>query len=113
MNRTRSTRLRLSSILLAILSALLADAALAARPAGKPNVIVIITDDQGYADAGFQGRPDIVSPNLDALAKASVICANGYVTAPVCAPSRAGLLTGRYQQRSGFHDNAWSPLVGL
>ena len=85
----------------------------AARPAGKPNIIVIITDDQGYADAGFQGSPEIVTPHLDALARSGVVCTSGYVTAPVCAPSRAGLLTGRYQQRTGFHDNAWSPLVGL
>ncbi|HVJ84412.1 MAG TPA: sulfatase-like hydrolase/transferase [Caulifigura sp.] len=74
---------------------------------------MIITDDQGYADAGFQGSPEIVTPHLDALARSGVVCTSGYVTAPVCAPSRAGLLTGRYQQRTGFHDNAWSPLVGL
>jgi arylsulfatase A-like enzyme len=85
----------------------------AARPDGKPNVIVIITDDQGYADAGFQGSTEIVTPHLDALAASGVVCTSGYVTSAVCAPSRAGLLTGRYQQRHGFHDNAWSPLVGL
>jgi arylsulfatase A-like enzyme len=85
----------------------------AKRPGGKPNVIVIITDDQGYADAGFQGSTEIATPHLDALAASGVVCTSGYVTAPVCAPSRAGLLTGRYQQRHGFHDNAWSPLVGL
>lgn len=85
----------------------------AARPEGKPNVIVIITDDHGYADAGFQGSTEIITPHLDALAASGVICTSGYVTSAVCAPSRAGLLSGRYQQRHGFHDNAWSTLVGL
>lgn len=79
----------------------------------KPNVIVIITDDQGYADVGFHGCRDIPTPNLDALAQRGTVCTDGYVTCPVCAPSRAGLLTGRYQQRSGFEDNAWSTKVGL
>ena len=85
----------------------------AARPDGKANVIVIITDDHGYADAGFQGSTEILTPHLDALAASGVVCTSGYVTSAVCAPSRAGLLTGRYQQRHGFHDNAWSTLVGL
>src|SRR5262249_24779166 len=76
--------------------------------AGKPNVVVILADDLGYADVGFQGCKVIPTPHLDALAKAGVVCTNGYVTCPVCAPTRAGLLTGRYQQRLGFEDNSWS-----
>src|SRR5262249_55987119 len=67
----------------------------AAGRAGKPNVVVILADDLGYADVGFQGCKDIPPPHLDALAKAGVVCTNGYVTCPVCAPTRAGLLTGR------------------
>jgi arylsulfatase A-like enzyme len=69
----------------------------------KPNVVVILTDDQGYADMGAQGRvKDIRTPNIDALAQGGVRCTAGYVTAPQCSPSRAGLMTGRYQQRFGF-----------
>lgn len=74
-------------------------------PARRPNIIVIVSDDQGYADASFQGSKDILTPNLDALAKAGVRCTRGYVTAPVCSPSRAGLMTGRYQERFGHHNN--------
>jgi len=69
----------------------------------KPNVIVILTDDQGWADVGFNGATDIPTPQLDRLAKEGVIFTNGYVSHPYCSPSRAGLLTGRYQARFG-HD---------
>lgn len=69
----------------------------------KPNVIVILTDDWGYGDLGAYGnRDDVKTPNLDRLAKEGVLFTDGYVTAPQCAPSRAGLITGRYQQRYGF-----------
>lgn len=71
----------------------------------KPNIIVIVSDDQGYADAGFQGSKDIPTPNLDAMAKEGALCTRGYVTAPVCSPSRAGLMTGRYQERFGHYNN--------
>lgn len=76
-----------------------------AAPQKKPNIIVIVSDDQGYADAGFQGSKDIPTPHLDAMARDGVRCTRGYVTAPVCSPSRAGLMTGRYQQRFGHHNN--------
>ncbi|TMU57294.1 sulfatase-like hydrolase/transferase [Flagellimonas algicola] len=69
----------------------------------KPNIIVILTDDQGWADVGFNGATDIPTPNLDRLAAEGVIFSNGYVSHPYCSPSRAGLLTGRYQARFG-HD---------
>ncbi len=69
----------------------------------KPNIIVILADDQGYADLGAQGQvKDIRTPNIDSLAAGGVRCTSGYITAPQCSPSRAGLLTGRYQQRFGF-----------
>src|SRR5688500_7675097 len=61
----------------------------------RPNIIVILTDDHGYADVGFHGCQDIPTPHLDLLAKGGVICSDGYVTCPVCSPTRAGLLTGR------------------
>ncbi|MGF1735990.1 sulfatase [Photobacterium satsumensis] len=72
----------------------------------QPNVLLIFADDLGYADTGFQNRSkDVKTPNLDRLAEDGVIFDAGYVTAPVCGPSRAGMLTGRYQQRFGAHDN--------
>lgn len=77
----------------------------------RPNIIVIVTDDQGYADIGVHGSvTDIVTPNIDQLAADGVTMSAGYVTSPQCTPSRAGLLTGRYQQRFGVDDNTRSPL---
>jgi arylsulfatase A-like enzyme len=73
--------------------------------AAKPNVIFIVADDMGYADTGFQGCKDIPTPNLDALAKSGVRCTDGYVSHPFCSPTRAGLMTGRYQQRFGHENN--------
>lgn len=81
-----------------------------ASAADQPNILVIVADDLGYADVGFNGCKDIPTPNLDRLAKQSVRCTNGYVTHPFCSPTRAGLLTGRYQQRFGHENNpAWLP----
>lgn len=71
----------------------------------QPNVVVIVGDDMGYADLGVQGCEDIPTPHLDALAAAGVRCTNGYVTGPYCSPTRAGLLTGRYQTRFGHEFN--------
>ena len=71
----------------------------------KPNIIVIVGDDMGYADIGVHGCKDIPTPNLDALAAAGTRCTNGYVSAPYCSPSRAGMLTGRYQTRFGHEFN--------
>ncbi|RKX42656.1 MAG: hypothetical protein DRP64_09480 [Verrucomicrobia bacterium] len=79
--------------------------------AGKPNIIVIFTDDQGFADIGVHGQvTDIKTPHIDALARDGVICTSGYITAPQCAPSRAGLMTGKYQQRFGFDSIPDAPL---
>ncbi|QBY04248.1 N-acetylgalactosamine 6-sulfate sulfatase [Thalassotalea sp. HSM 43] len=71
----------------------------------KPNLVIILTDDQGYNDVGFNGSPDIRTPNIDNIAAQGTRFTNGYVTFPVCGPSRAGLLTGRYQGRFGFTIN--------
>ena len=71
----------------------------------QPNIIVILADDAGYADFGFMGSTDLETPNIDKLAADGVIFTDAHVSATVCAPSRAGLLTGRYQQRSGFECN--------
>jgi len=79
--------------------------------AAPPNLIVIFTDDLGWADLGCQGvRDDVKTPHLDALAASGVRCTSGYVTAPQCSPSRAGLLTGRYQQRFGLEEIADTPM---
>ena len=71
----------------------------------KPNILVIVADDQGYGDLGIQGGKDIPTPNIDSIAKNGVRCTNGYVSGPYCSPTRAGLLTGRYQQRFGHEFN--------
>lgn len=77
----------------------------ASLQAKGPNLIIILTDDQGYADVGFNGSPDILTPNIDTIAANGIRFTAGYVSYPVCAPSRAGLLTGRYQGRFGFTTN--------
>ena len=71
----------------------------------KPNLIVIMTDDMGYADVGFNGCKDIPTPNIDSIAYNGAHIVNGYVSFPVCVPSRAGFITGRYQDRFGFTTN--------
>ncbi len=71
----------------------------------KPNIILILADDAGYADFGFMGSKDILTPNIDALAKDGLLFNDAHVSASVCSPSRAGLLTGRYQQRFGHEVN--------
>jgi arylsulfatase A-like enzyme len=71
----------------------------------KPNIVLIISDDAGYSDFGFNGGNQIPTPNLDWLAEKGVTCSQGYVTASVCCPSRMGLMTGRYQQRFGAECN--------
>lgn len=79
-----------------------------APPAGRPNILLIVGDDLGYADVGFHGCKDIPTPHLDALAKSGVRFTSGYVSGPYCSPTRAGLLTGRYQTRFGHEFNPGS-----
>jgi arylsulfatase A-like enzyme len=73
--------------------------------ASRPNIIVILADDAGYSDFGFMGSKDVLTPHLDKLAGDGVFFKQHYVSASVCSPSRAGLLTGRYQQRFGHECN--------
>jgi arylsulfatase A-like enzyme len=73
--------------------------------AERPNILLLFVDDLGYADLGCQGSSDVRTPNIDSIAKHGVRCTAGYATAPMCSPSRAGLLTGRYQQRFGHELN--------
>ena len=71
----------------------------------KPNIVIILTDDQGYADVSYNPHspPEVRTPNIDALAHSSVICTQGYTSGHVCSTTRAGLMTGRYQQRFGIY----------
>lgn len=71
----------------------------------RPNILLILADDLGFEDLGFQNSPEIQSPNLDRLATNGIRFADGHTTASVCSPSRAGLMTGRYQQRFGHEAN--------
>lgn len=73
--------------------------------AEPPNLVIILTDDQGYADVGFNGCQDIPTPHIDRIASEGVRCTNAYVTHSVCGPSRAALITGRYQCRFGASRN--------
>lgn len=70
-----------------------------------PNLVLILADDLGYADVGFNGCQDIPTPNIDRIAKEGIKCTNAYVTWGACGPSRAGMITGRYQDRFGFSRN--------
>ena len=71
----------------------------------QPNIVIIMADDLGYSDVGYMGSTEKATPNIDKIANSGVQFTNGYTTCPVCGPSRAGLLTGRYQNRFGFEDN--------
>lgn len=67
-----------------------------------PNIVIIIADDLGKTDISLYGNPPIKTPNIDAIGLKGMTFSEGYITSPICAPSRAGMLTGRYQQRFGF-----------
>jgi arylsulfatase A-like enzyme len=100
-----SSRLFVTTALLAALAcpALAADTR-------KPNLIVFLSDDVGYGEYGFQGNPEISTPHIDAIAKNGVRFTQGYVSGPYCSPTRAGLMTGRYQTRFGHEFNAGGPM---
>ncbi|MBI4604228.1 MAG: sulfatase-like hydrolase/transferase [Planctomycetes bacterium] len=78
---------------------------LAAEPDRRPNIVLILADDLGYGELGCYGGREIPTPSIDSLASNGVRFAAGYVSCPVCSPTRAGLLTGRYQQRFGHEFN--------
>ena len=76
----------------------------------KPNIIVVLVDDLGYGDVSFNGSKDIPTPHIDRIANEGAKFTNGYVTYAVCGPSRAALVTGRYQDRYGSSRNPlWAP----
>ncbi len=80
-------------------------ASVAAAASAKPNVIVIVMDDLGVHDLGFLGVKDIKTPNIDALAKSGAYFTNWYSNAPVCAPARSSILTGRFPAKAGVPNN--------
>lgn len=112
MVHSRRVRPRFPVLLLALVSALVA-----AEPP-RPNILLIVADDLGYGELGSYGGREIPTPHLDALARGGVRFTQGYVTASFCAPSRAALLTGRYQTRFGYEKNPTGaanadPRIGL
>lgn len=74
------------------------------RPNTKPNIVLLLADDMGYGDIGAFGNPDVRTPHLDRLASEGVTLTQHYSASAVCAPARAGLLTGRYPHRTGTID---------
>ena len=95
-----------TAISMTVLAALGSGAAVQAETPSQPNVVILFADDLGYADVGYHNSSqDVETPNMDRLAASGAALTAGYVTAPVCGPSRAGLTSGRYQQRFGFHNN--------
>ena len=96
---------RRNFIVTSLFASALSTTAFAANPAKKPNILILFADDLGYGDVGFNGNTDFPTPHIDALAQNGVTCKNGYSSCPVCGPSRAGLLSGRYQSSFGFEDN--------
>lgn len=93
------------SAVMVLLSQLLFVRDAAAEAAVRANVVIIIADDLGYGETGMMGNHEIPTPNIDRLAADGVRCTAGYVTASYCSPSRAGIITGRYQSRFGYDIN--------
>ncbi|CAL4162534.1 unnamed protein product, partial [Meganyctiphanes norvegica] len=81
----------------------------------KPNIVLLLADDLGYGDLSWSGHPTSRTPHLDRLAATSRYLTHFYVSSPICSPSRASLLTGRYQIRSGVYPGVFSPnnVLGL
>ncbi|KAA5540927.1 sulfatase-like hydrolase/transferase [Roseiconus nitratireducens] len=117
----RSLRLRFSHVTAWTIAILflpsLARIAVQAESPQRPNIVLILADDLGYGDVGFNGCADIPTPNIDSLARDGVRFANGYSSHPFCSPMRAGLMTAKYQHRFGYVNNvAFDPhnqLMGL
>ena len=111
MNTNRRSIFKKLALALVLTSCALASSS-AFGQSPQPNILIILADDMGYGDVSYNGCPDYATPNIDSLAVNGVWCSSGYVTHPVCSPSRAGLITGRYQQRFG-HENQPQNQAGL
>jgi arylsulfatase A-like enzyme len=81
--------------------------------AAPPNVILFLSDDEGYGELGCQGNKEIPTPHIDSIAQNGIRFTQGYVSGPYCSPTRAGLMTGRYQTRFGHEFNPPMPRYGL
>src|SRR5512139_499641 len=79
----------------------------------KPNVMVVVLDDLGCRDLGYLGAKDLQTPNIDALASGGVRFPNWYSNAPVCAPSRSSIVSGRYPARAGVPTNGLALTAGI
>src|SRR5262249_46483451 len=102
----KRTALRIPSVLIvAVCLAISGSVVFGAADSQRPNILLIVADDLGYGELGCQGGTEIPTPHIDSLAKGGIRCTSGYVSCPVCSPTRAGLMTGRYQQRFGHEFN--------
>jgi len=119
MNRSRVSAVLYVGLVLSVIAAAHQAAAAEYRPSSRrPNIVVLLADDLGYGELGCQGNPEIPTPHIDSIAQGGIRFTSGYVTASYCSPSRAGLLTGRYQTRFGYEQNPVGalnedPSVGL
>lgn len=110
--RSRNTLVAfLAALLLAPLAAMRAGDT--PKPVGKPNILLLYADDLGYGELGCYGNKEVPTPHIDSIAANGIRFTSGYVAAPLCSPSRAGLMTGRYQQRFGHENNNMAPGRGL
>src|SRR5687767_5467328 len=99
-SRVRDVIMHWSTQALALAAAMGAAASPAAgQVPGRPNVVLIMTDDAGYGDFGSYGAPDVRTPNIDAIGREGVRLTDFYANGATCTPTRAGLISGRYQQR--------------
>src|SRR5919198_959380 len=98
-----------TTLLLAVVGFACAPASAEASQTRKPNILILLADDLGYADVGFHGCKDVPTPHIDSLAKNGVRFTSGYVSGPYCSPTRAGLMTGRYQTHFGHEWNEGGP----
>ena len=92
-------------LMLLAAAAILASTAAPSTQTPRPNIVLIVADDMGYADIGVHGAKDIPTPNIDAIFASGIRFTDAYVTGPYCSPTRAGLLTGKYPQRFGHEFN--------
>src|SRR5437762_12513358 len=77
----------------------------AAEPAPRPNIVFVLLDDLRWDELGCAGHPFVRTPNIDRLAREGALFKNAYATTPLCSPSRASILTGRYAHAHGVRDN--------
>lgn len=96
-----------------LLPVILLTIAAGAHAADKPNILLIYADDLGFGELGCYGLKAVPTPNIDSIAANGIQFTSGYVSAPLCSPSRAGLMTGRYQQRFGHENNNMTAEKGL